>query len=107
MAFDTEILMPNISRAEFDNMMIDQSFQAFERQDFKAEHMLKLDGKKTYTDNRVISKILKLDENNEYVSFMTKISPTGYIKKQKKIPTWPELNMLFEREEATFKHNNV
>ena len=99
--------MPNISRAEFDNMMIDQSFQAFERQDFKAEHMLKLDGNKTYTDNRVISKILKLDENNEYVSSMTKMPPTNYIKKQKKIPTWPELNMLFERDEATFKHINV
>ena len=49
--------MPNISRAAFDNMMIDESFQIFERQDFK-------DGEKIYTDKRVISKILKLDGNN-------------------------------------------
>ena len=74
LVFDTEILMPNISRAKFDKMMTDESFQAFKRQDFKAEYMyiikyyrIKLDGEKTYTDKRVISKILKLDENNEYV----------------------------------------
>ena len=66
--------MPNISRAEFDKMMTDERFQTFKRQDFKAEYMyiikyyrIKLDGEKTYTDKRVISKILKLDEKNEYV----------------------------------------
>ena len=66
--------MPNIFRAKFDKIMIDESFQAFKRQDFKVEYMyiikyyrIKLDGEKTYTDKRVISKILKLDENNEYV----------------------------------------
>ena len=47
-----------------------------------------------------------LYENNESVYAMRKFPPTGYIKKQKKNPTWPEFNMLFEREEATFKHNN-
>ena len=30
-------------------------------------YRIKLDGEKTYTDKKVISKILKLDENNEYV----------------------------------------
>ena len=55
LAFDTEILMPNICRAEFDKRIIDESFQAFEYQDFKAEYMLKLDVEKTYTDKRVIS----------------------------------------------------
>ena len=56
--------MPNISRAAFDNMMIDESFQTFERQDFKGGYKLTLDGEKIYTDKRVISKILKLDGNN-------------------------------------------
>ena len=51
-------------------------------------------------------KFLKLYENNEFVYAMRKFTPTGYIKKQKKNPTRPEFNMLFEREEATFKHNN-
>ena len=71
--------MPNISRAEFDKMMTDESFQAFKRQDFKAEYMyiikyyrIKLDGEKTYTDKRVISKILKLDGNNQYGYATTK-----------------------------------
>ena len=70
--------------------------------------MLKLDVEKTtYTDKRVISKILKLYQNNEFVYAMRKFPPTGYIRKQKKNQTQPEFNMLFEREEATFKHNNV
>ena len=56
--------MPNISRAAFDNMMIDESFQIFERQDFKGGYKLTLDGEKIYTDKRVTSKILKLDGNN-------------------------------------------
>ena len=57
--------MPNISRAAFDNMMIDESFQIFERQDFK-------DSEKIYTDKRVISKILKLDGNNQHGYATTK-----------------------------------
>ena len=64
--------MPNISRAAFDNMMIDESFQIFERQDFKGGYKLTLDGEKTYTDKRVISKILKLDGNNQYGYATTK-----------------------------------
>ena len=31
LVFDTEILMPNISRTEFDKMTIDKSGQAFKR----------------------------------------------------------------------------
>ena len=72
LAFDSEILMPNISRAAFDNMMIDESFQIFERQDFKGGYKLTLDGEKIYTDKRVISKILKLDGNNQYGYATTK-----------------------------------
>ena len=64
--------MPNISRAAFDNMMIDESFQIFERQDFKGGYKLTLDGEKIYTDKRVISKILKLDGNNQYGYATTK-----------------------------------
>ena len=64
--------MPNISRAAFDNMMIDESFQIFERQDFKGGYKLTLDGEKIYTDKRVTSKILKLDGNNQYGYATTK-----------------------------------
>ena len=31
LVFDTEILMPNISRTEFDKMTIDENVQAFKR----------------------------------------------------------------------------
>ena len=64
--------MPNISRAAFDNMMIDESFQIFERQDFKGGYKLTLDGEKIYTDKKVISKILQLDGNNQYGYATTK-----------------------------------
>ena len=47
LAFDTEILMLNISRVEFDKMTIDESFQVFKRRGLKVEYKLKLDGEKT------------------------------------------------------------
>ena len=70
--------MPNIYRAAFDNMMIDESFQIFERQDFKGRYKLTLDGEKIYTDKRVISKILKLDGNNQY-GYATKKTPNYWL----------------------------
>ena len=90
--------MPNISRAAFDNMMIDESFQIFERQDFKGGYKLTLDGEKTYTDKRVISKILKLDGNNQYGYAMTKPLITGCMKKMEKVLTGTGCNMLSEPE---------
>ena len=47
LAFDTEILMPNISRLEFDKMTVDESFQVFKRRGLKVGYKLKLDGEKT------------------------------------------------------------
>ena len=44
LALDTEILMPNISRAEFHKITIDKGFQVFKRQDLKVGDKLKLDG---------------------------------------------------------------
>ena len=55
LALDTEILMPNISRAEFHKITIDKGFQVFKRQDLKVGDKLKLDGWKTYSSKRVIS----------------------------------------------------
>ena len=53
-----------------------------------------LDREEKYTTKRVISKILKLDENNQYGYAMTKATPSGSIKK--KIPSWREFNLLLE-----------
>ena len=90
--------MPNISRAAFDSMMIDESFQTFERQDFKGGYKLTLDGEKIYTDKRVISKILKLYGNNQYGYVMTKPLITGCMEKLEKVPTGTGSNMLFQPE---------
>ena len=76
-------------------MNIDQSFTAFKKDDVKAVYKIKLDGEKTYEKRRVISKILKLDENNQYGFAMTKPMPTGCIKEHPS-PSWRKLNLLRE-----------
>ena len=45
---------------------------------------------------RVVAKILKMDENNQYGNAMTKPLPTGCIKKSKKIPSMRELQLIIE-----------
>ena len=63
---------------------------------YKACFRLKLDGEKNYVTKRVISKILKLDENNHYDYAMTKPLPTGCIKKEPE-PIWRTFNILLEK----------
>ena len=52
--------------------------------------------KKNWSTKRVISEILKLDENNQYGNAMTKPMSTGCIKKEHQ-PTWRTFNILLER----------
>lgn len=47
LGFNTEILISNYSRAEFDKMTIDQSFKSYKMQDLKVDYKLKLDSEKT------------------------------------------------------------
>ena len=56
---------------------------------------LKLDGNKA-TKKRVITKILKFDENNQYGDGMTKPLPTGCIKDSNDI-SWETFNTLLEK----------
>ena len=46
-------------------MNINQSITAFKKDDVIAICKMKLDGEETYKKRSVISKILKLDENNQ------------------------------------------
>ena len=46
-------------------------------------------------DKRVVSKILKMDENNQYGNAMTKPLPTSNIKR-KKIPTMREFDLIIQ-----------
>ena len=60
-------------------MNIDQSFRAYKRDDLKLIYKIKFDNKENYSNKRVITKILQLDENNQYGFPMTKSMPTGSI----------------------------
>ena len=54
-------------------------------------------------NKRISTKILKMDENNHYGNTMTKPLPYGCIKKQKKIPSLRELNIILNNISHTDK----
>ena len=60
---------------------------------YKVVYNLKINNEKT--KKRVITKILKLDENNQYGHGMTKPLPTGCIKDNDDI-SWETFNILLE-----------
>ena len=80
--------MLNLSKKDYNAMTIDQSFKAYKRNE-------KLDGENKPEKKRVIAKILKVDENNQYGFAMTKPMPTGYIKENPS-PSWLKFNLLLE-----------
>ena len=88
LAFDTEILLPNSNEKIKDVLIKDYNY--------KACYWLRLDSDKNHVNKKVILKILKLDENNQYGYAMTKPMPTGCIKKEPQ-PTWRTFNILLER----------
>ena len=77
LAFDTSILLPNLPKLKpnlgFKNNPVSKGFN------YKVVDNFKL-GKNKTQKKRVISKILKLDENNQYGNGMTKPLATGCIK---------------------------
>ena len=95
LGFDTEVLLPNFSKPEYAKMNIDESFQAYKNQNFKIGYKIKLDTDKQYTDYRVISKIIKFDESNQYGFAMTKPMPVASVKE--KSPSRIEFNLLMEK----------
>ena len=95
LSFDTEILMPNLRASDYEKMNIYESFTAYKRDDLKVVYSLKLNNEKTFSKKRVISKIVKLDENNQYGYAMTRPMPTGCIKENNS-PSWLKFNLLLE-----------
>ena len=74
LAFDTQILLPNLEKKDdLEKNPMEKNFNC------KVVYNLKLDGQKAQKI-KVISKILKLDENNQYGNGMTKPLSTGCIK---------------------------
>ena len=95
LSFDTETLMPNLKAFDYEKMNIDQSFKAYKRDDLKVIYSLKLNNEKKFSLKRIISKIVKLDESNQYGYAMTRPMPTGCIKESNS-PSWLKFNLLLE-----------
>ena len=51
LSFDTEIFMRNLTERDYHNMSIDQSFEAFKRDDLKVIYSLKLDKNDSFEKN--------------------------------------------------------
>ena len=88
LAFDTEMLLPNLSEKNSDDVLQKDYW-------YKICHKLKLGSDKEYKTYKVMSKILNLDENNQYGFAVTKPMPTGCIKNNLDI-SWKTFNHLLE-----------
>ena len=90
LVFDTQILLPNLDdKTNLQNDPLNKDFN------YEVVYNLKLDGKKA-EKKRFITKILKLDENNQYGHGMTKPLPTGCIKDDS-YSSWTTFNLLLEK----------
>ena len=83
--FDTEVLLPNFNKVDYSKMNIDESFKAYKIQNYKVGYNIKLDDDELSSQRRVISKIIKFDENNQYGFAMTKPNLCLYAQSKKKI----------------------
>ena len=81
LSFDTELLIPNLIEKNFNKMNIDQSFQAFKRDDLKFAHKV------------------KFDDHNKHEK---KPLPTGCIKENKNF-SWVNFNIFIESVDLTDK----
>ena len=73
LAFDSQILLPNLTdKIDLENNAMNKHFN------YKVVYNLKMNNEKT--KKSIITKILKLDKNNQYGHGMTKPLPTSCIK---------------------------
>ena len=87
LAFDTQILLPNT---------VDEKMNVKTDFNFKIAFDLKMTKTSRKEQKRVITKILKLDENNQYEHGITKSLPTGCIKDNSDL-SFSTLNILLEK----------
>ena len=88
LVFDSQILLTNLTdQANLENNSMNKNFN------HKIVYNLKLNNDKV--KKRIITKILKLDDNNQYGNGMTKPLPTDCIKGNKDI-SWETFNFLPE-----------
>ena len=103
--FDTEVLLPNFSNSENEKMSIDESCKAYKNQKYKVGFTIKLDNDVKSKEYRVISKVIKFDENNQYGFAMTKPMAVGAIKEKK--ASRNEFNILFEKLSLNDKKGHI
>ena len=89
LAFDTEILLPNLVQKNSEE-------DSKKYCNYKVCYNSKLNDDKEYMQKRVITKILKLEENNQFGNGMTKPLPTGCIKENSDV-SWRTFNSLLEK----------
>ena len=88
LVFDSQILLTNLTdQANLENNSMNKNFN------HKIVYNLKLNNDKV--KKRIITKILKLDDNNQYGNGMSKPLPTDWIKGNKDI-SWETFNFLPE-----------
>lgn len=92
LAVDTDILMLNVKPD-----LAAGEFQERKRQDLKIVYSLKLSDDEKHKNYRLLSKILNMHENNQYGQVMTKLLPTGCIKKEKTIFDWHKFNLTIKK----------
>ena len=89
LAFDSQILFPNLTdKIDLENNLMNKDFN------YKVIDNLKMNNGKT--KKRVITKILKLDENNQYGNGMTKPLLTGCIKDNDNI-SWETFKFYYRK----------
>ena len=80
LSFDSNILFPKNSCGQ-------------PKENLKLIYKIKIDMKNILENKRVVTKILKMDENNQYGNAVTKSLLTGSIKKMKKISSLKDLTL--------------
>ena len=66
------------------------------KENLKLIHKIRNEEKNISKDKRVVTKILKTDENNQYGNAMTKPLPTGSIEKSNKIPSLRDFDLIIQ-----------
>ena len=66
------------------------------KENLKLIHKIRNEEKNISKDKRVVTKILKTDENNQYGNAMTKPLPIGSIEKSNKIPSVREFDLIIQ-----------
>ena len=54
LSFDTELLMPNYLKSDFDKISIDESYESFKRDDLKVVYSIKINNEEKPKKRRII-----------------------------------------------------